>query len=100
MEIEELEHFTQAHRDYDVRIIAHAGSRYYQVMLEPAGGATQRLTRRGKPMMFRSLDDVYGELKRAAIRQAYLVHQVANDDVVGFEAHCRDPLPSRVSVVF
>ncbi|WP_110668696.1 DUF6482 family protein [Salinicola halophilus] len=100
MDIEALENFTRTHHDYDIRIVAHAGSRYYQVMLEPAGGATQVLTRRGKPMMFRALDDVYGELKRADIRQAYLVHQVANDDPVGFDAHYCDPQASRLSLVF
>lgn len=100
MELEELEHYQRHHEDFEIRVIAHAGSRYYQVMLEPEDGATQALTRRGKPMLFRSLEDVYGELKRAGIHRAYLVQQVANDEIVGHEPHYHDPLLSRMPLVF
>ncbi|MGQ7244116.1 DUF6482 family protein [Salinicola sp. V024] len=100
MELTEFAHYQRQHENFEIRVIAHAGSRYYQVMLEPADGATKILTRRGKPMLFRSLDDVYGELKQAGIRRAYLVQQVANDEIVGHEARYHDPLLSRMPLVF
>ncbi|OLO03456.1 MULTISPECIES: DUF6482 family protein [Salinicola] len=100
MELKELEHYQRHHESFEIRVIAHAGSRYYQVMLEPEDGSTQVLTRRGKPMLFRALDDVYGELKRAGIHRAYLVQQVANDEIVGHEPHYHDPLLSRMPLVF
>lgn len=100
MELKELKHYLQDHDNFEIRIIAHAGSRYYQVMLEQEDGATQVLTRRDKPMMFRSLEDVYGELKQAGAHRAYLVQQVANDEIVGHEPHYHDPLLSRMPLVF
>lgn len=100
MDPKELKHYARHHDNFEIRVIAHAGSRYYQVMLELAEGPTHVLTQRGKPMLFRSLDDVYGELKRAGIHRAYLVQQVANDEIVGHEPHYHDPLLSRMPLVF
>lgn len=100
MELKELKEYQRHHDNFEIRVIAHGGSRYYQVMLEPEDGSTHVLTRRGKPMLFRSLDDVYGELKQADIHRAYLVQQVANDEIVGHEPHYHDPLLSRMPLVF
>lgn len=100
MNLEALARFARAHDDYDICVIAHAGSRYYQVALEPADGSTHVLTRRDKPMMFRSLDDVYGELKQADIQSAYLVEQAADDESAGRKAHYRVPLRPRMPLVF
>lgn len=58
------------------------------------------LTRRGKPMAFRSLDDVYLELKRAGIQRAFLVQQVPEEEMVGRAVHYRDSLASRMPLVF
>lgn len=100
MELKELKRYQHDHDNFEIRVIAHAGSRYYQVMLEPEDGSTHALTRGGKPMLFRSLEDVYGELKQAGIHRAYLVQQVANDEIVGHEPHYHDPLLSRMPLVF
>ena len=51
-------------------------------------------------MLFRSLDDVYGELKQAGVHRAYLVQQAANDEIVGHEPHYHDPMLSRMPLVF
>ncbi|WP_251977849.1 DUF6482 family protein [Salinicola avicenniae] len=100
MEIKELKQYARHHDSFEIRVIAHAGSRYYQVMLESAEGKTHLLTQRDKPMLFRALDDVYAELRRAGIHRAYLVQQVANDEIVGHEPHYHDPLRSRMPLVF
>ena len=41
---------------------------------------------KGKPLLFRALDEVKATLKRQGIRRAYLVHRVPQDEVVGREA--------------
>ena len=50
------------------------------------------LMQRNKPMLFRSLDDVYMELKRAEIHRAYLVQHVPQDEVIGRDTHYSEPL--------
>ena len=79
---------------------SHAGSRCYQVEIEDIEGDRHLLTQRGKPMMFRALDDIYLELKRAGIHRAYLVHYVAHDEMIGRQAHYQEPLASRMPLVF
>ncbi|HBJ28273.1 hypothetical protein, partial [Cobetia sp.] len=67
----------------EARVISHAASRFYQVqlVLEAAGEEEEErselLMKRGKPMLFRSLEDVYSELKRGGMSRAWLVSQVA-----------------------
>ncbi|MBY5968579.1 MULTISPECIES: DUF6482 family protein [Halomonas] len=100
MEFQELKAFVGRHDNFEIRVISHAGSRFYQVELEDVEGARHMLCRRGKPVLFRSLDDVYLELKRAGIHRAYLVQHVAHDEVIGREAHYAQPLASRMPLVF
>jgi hypothetical protein len=100
MEFQELKAFVARHDNVEVRVIGHAGSHVYQVELEDIEGARHLLTRRGKPVLFRTLEDVYLELKRADIHRAYLVHQVPHDEMIGREAHYLDPLTSRMPLVF
>ena len=59
MEIKDLKAFVGRHDNFEIRVIGHAGSRFYQVELEDVEGARKMLCRRGKPVLFRSLDDVY-----------------------------------------
>ena len=100
MEFDDLKTFA-AHRDnFEIRVIGHAGSHVYQVELEDVEGMRHMLTRAGKPVLFRTLEDVYLELKRAGIHRAYLVQQIPHDEVIGREAHYRDPLSSRMPLVF
>lgn len=100
MEFEQLKHFVARHDNFEVRVITHAGSHCYQVELEDVEGERHMLTRRGKPTVFRSLEDVYLELQRAGINRAFLVQHVPQDEVVGRGAHYRDPLTSRMPLVF
>ena len=100
MELKALKQFVANHDNFEIRVITHSGSRFYQVELEDVEGERHMLMQRGKPMLFRSLEDVYGELKRAGIHRAYLVQQVANDEIVGHEPHYHDPLLSRMPLVF
>ncbi|SHE56555.1 hypothetical protein SAMN02745148_00648 [Modicisalibacter ilicicola DSM 19980] len=100
MDLQELKHYVRHHDNGEIRVISHAGSRCYQVELEDVEGERHLLTRRGKPMLFRALDDVYLELKRAGIHRAYLVQYVAHDEMIGREAHYDEPLGSRMPLVF
>ncbi|SDO13817.1 DUF6482 family protein [Vreelandella arcis] len=100
MEMKALKAFVASHDNFEIRVISHAGSRYYQVELEDVEGERHMLTQRGKPMMYRALDDIYLELKRAGIHRAYLVQHVAHDEMIGREAHYSAPLSSRMPLVF
>ncbi|MDR5904643.1 MULTISPECIES: DUF6482 family protein [Halomonadaceae] len=100
MEFDHLKAFVADHDNFEIRVISHAGSRYYQLELEDVEGQRHMLCRRGKPVMFRALDDIYLELKRAGIHRAYLVQYVAHDEMIGRDAHYHDPLSSRMPLVF
>lgn len=100
MDFNELKAFVAHHDNFEIRVISHAGSRVYQVELEDIEGQRHLLTQRGKPMLFRALDDVYLELKRAGIHRAYLVQYVAHDEMIGRDAHYHDALSSRMPLVF
>ncbi|MGB8714426.1 MAG: DUF6482 family protein [Onishia taeanensis] len=100
MELKDFKAFAKRHDNFEIRVISHAGSRFYQVELEDIEGARHLLTQRGKPMLFRALDDIYLELKRFGIHRAYLVQYVAHDEVIGRDAHYHDALSSRMPLVF
>lgn len=100
MELNALNQFVVNHDNFEIRVITHSGSRFYQVELEDVEGKRRMLTQRSKPMLFRSLDDVYLELKRAGIHRAYLVQHVPQDEVVGRDAHYKEPLSPRMPLVF
>jgi hypothetical protein len=100
MEFNDLKAFVACHDNFEIRIITHTGSHCYQVELEDVEGVRHTLSRRGKPVVFRSLEDVYLELQRAGIHRAYLVQHVPQDEVVGRDAHYQDPLTSRMPLVF
>lgn len=99
MELNALKQFVVSHDNFEIRVITHS-SRFYQMELEDVEGARHMLTQRGKPMLFRSLDDVYMELRRAGIHRAYLVQHVPQDEVIGRDAHYNEPLTSRMPLVF
>lgn len=101
MNFQELKNFAEHHDNFEIRIISHAGSNFYQIELEDAEGERHLLMRQGKPVLFRSLDDAYLELKRAGIHRAYLVQFVAHDEMIGHEANnYHEPLTSRMPLVF
>ncbi|OWV30873.1 DUF6482 family protein [Halomonas campaniensis] len=100
MELKDLKQFVANHDNFEIRVITHSGSRFYQVELEDVEGERHMLTHRAKPMLFRSLDDAYMDLKRAGIHRAYLVQHVPHDEVIGRDAHYSEPLTSRMPLVF
>lgn len=100
MELKDLKQFVASHDNFEIRVITHSGSRFYQVELEDVEGERHMLMQRTKPMLFRSLDDAYMDLKRAGVNRAYLVQHVAHDEVIGREAHYSEPLTSRMPLVF
>lgn len=100
MELKDLKQFVASHDSFEIRVITHSGSRFYQIELEDVEGARHMLMQRAKPMLFRALDDVYMELKRAGIHRAYLVQHVPHDEVIGRDAHYSEPLTSRMPLVF
>lgn len=100
MDFDDLKAFAANHDNYEIRVIAHVGSHCYQVELEDMEGVRHMLTRRAKPVVFRSLEDVYLELQRAGIHRAFLVQHVPQDEVIGRATHYRDPLSSRIPLVF
>ncbi|WP_043528010.1 DUF6482 family protein [Litchfieldella xinjiangensis] len=100
MELEALKAYASHPLDHEVRVIAIAGSRCYQIQLLDEEGEAHVISRRGKPMLFRTLDDIYLELKRHGIQRAYLVHQDAHDEVIGRATHYQAPLTSRMPLVF
>nr|WP_298055992.1 DUF6482 family protein [uncultured Halomonas sp.] len=100
MELKDLKQFVASHDNFEIRVITHSGSRFYQIELEDVEGARHMLMQRAKPMLFRALDDVYMELKRAGISRAYLVQHVPHDEVIGRDTHYSEPLTSRMPLVF
>ncbi|MEA2120003.1 DUF6482 family protein [Halovibrio sp. HP20-50] len=100
MELKNLKQFVANNDNFEIRVITHSGSRFYQIELEDVEGDRHMLMQRAKPMLFRSLDDVYIELKRASIHRAYLVQHVPHDEVIGRDAHYSEPLTSRMPLVF
>lgn len=100
MEFKDLKQFVADHANFEIRVITHSGSRFYQIELEDVEGERHMLMQRAKPMLFRSLDDVYMELKRAGIHRAYLVQHVPHDEVIGRDTHYSEPLTSRMPLVF
>lgn len=100
MELKDLKQFVASHDNFEIRVITHSGSRFYQIELEDVEGERHMLMQRTKPMLFRSLDDAYMDLKRAGIHRAYLVQHVAHDEVIGRDAHYSEPLTSRMPLVF
>ncbi|WP_275288746.1 DUF6482 family protein [Halomonas elongata] len=100
MDLNDLKAFVARHDNFEIRVIGHAGNRFYQVELEDVEGQRHMLARAGKPVLFRSLDDVYLELKRAGIHRAYLVEQVPEDEMIGHRARYHDPLNARMPLVF
>ncbi|MFD2190869.1 DUF6482 family protein [Pistricoccus aurantiacus] len=100
MELKEIAGLIRRQDPFEIRVIGHAGSRYYQLELEDSDGTCHEVMHRGKPLLFRALDEVKATLKRQGIHRAYLVHHVPQDEVVGREANYRNPLSSRIPLVF
>lgn len=101
MNFNELKHYADHYDNFEIRVINHAGSHCYRVELEDMAGKRHALTQRGKPMLFRSQDDVHLELKRAGIHRAHLVQYVAHDEISDCATHHHESLlNSRMPLAF
>lgn len=94
------------HPDLEARVISHAASRFYLVELvitptsETEEEHSELMMKRGKPMLFRSLEDVYSELRRHGLSRAWLVSRIANDEMIGRPPQYHQPLASRMPLSF
>ncbi|SFX73158.1 DUF6482 family protein [Marinospirillum alkaliphilum] len=86
MQIKELKRLLSEHPNTEIRIISHAGSRFYLIQIRQEQELDLLKGWRGQPRVFRSLDEATGELKRHGIDRAVLLHHVANDEVIGRDA--------------
>lgn len=100
MDFHELRDYAACHDNFEIRVIRHSGSRFYRVELDDLEGHRTLLLQRGKPMLFRVLDDVYLGLKHVGINHAYLVQHTAPAEVVGHETHYQEPLTPRMPLAF
>lgn len=100
MDFHGLRDYAAHHDKVEVRVIRHSGSRFYQVELEDLEGRRRLLLQRGKPKLFRVLDDVYLELKRAGIDRAYLVQYAPTSEIISHETHYHEPLTPRMPLAF
>lgn len=100
MELDQLKVYAKETQNFEIRVIALAGSRCYQLEIQEGQDARYTLTQRGKPMLFRSLDDVYLELKRHGIHRAFLVQHETPEEMVGQLSRYNDPLTARMPLVF
>ncbi|GED21318.1 hypothetical protein HHA01_02950 [Halomonas halmophila] len=98
MDLNDFKAFVAEHDNFEIRVIGHAGNRSYQVELEDIEGQRHMLTRAGKPVLFRSLDDVYLELKRADVHRVYLVEQVSEQEATGLATRYHEPLGAKIPV--
>lgn len=79
MELQQLKHAATQQHDMEVRVVRSTLSHIYQIECETDGGARQMLSRRGKPCLFRSVDEAIDELQGAGIRHAWIVRQNEED---------------------
>lgn len=96
MELDNLKAFAARHDNFDIRVIGNGSGSLYQLEMEDIEGQRHLLTRNNKPLLFRAPEEAYAELKHVGIRHAYLVHQRVQDDAIGSDTHCHDPLSSRM----
>ncbi|GAB2713094.1 DUF6482 family protein [Halomonas garicola] len=100
MELKELRQFASQHDNFDIRVITHTGSQLYQVELEDVEGRHHLLMQGNKPMLFRALDEVYTELRRAGIYRACLIQYIPHDELVGHDAFHHEPAAARLPLIF
>ena len=83
MQARDLKELMKKREDVELRIISHAGSRFY--LIQVSWGEELDLLKgwRGQPRVYRSLDQATAELKRFGVSRATLVSQVAHDEVLG-----------------
>ncbi|ART62190.1 hypothetical protein [Kushneria marisflavi] len=79
MELHQLENAASHHHEMEVRVVRNTLSHIYQIECETLSGDRQKLSRRGKPCLFRSIDEAIDQLMVAGIRHAWIVRQSEED---------------------
>lgn len=79
MELQQLKHAVSHQHEMEVRVVRNTLSHIYQIECETNGGHRQRLSRRGKPCLFRSIDEAIDQLLGAGISHAWIVRQSDED---------------------
>ncbi|REC95673.1 hypothetical protein [Kushneria indalinina] len=79
MELQQLRHAASHQHEMEVRVVRNTLSHIYQIECETGGGHRQKLSRRGKPCLFRSIDEAIDQLLVAGITYAWIVRQSEED---------------------
>ncbi|WP_438768204.1 DUF6482 family protein [Kushneria sp. TE3] len=79
MELQQLKQAASHHREMEVRVVRNTLSHIYQIECETSSGERQKLSRRGKPCLFRSIDEAIDQLLGVGISHAWIVRQSEED---------------------
>lgn len=80
MELHQLENAARRQPDIEVSVVRSSLSHIYQIECAIDAGDRRRLSRRGKPRLFRSVDEAIDELSLAGVRYAWLVHHADEEE--------------------
>ena len=80
MELQDFKAFAKRHDNFEIRVISHAGSRFYQVELEDIEGARHLLTQNGYPIITPTFTYSKVPLKGAESRLTVRFVPVSPDD--------------------
>lgn len=80
MELHQLQHVATRQPDIEVSVVRSSLSHIYQVECATETGDRHCLSRRGKPRLFRSVDEAIDELQGAGVRFAWLVHHADEEE--------------------
>ena len=73
MNISQLKQAAARQRDLRIHVIRSRESKLYQIECEEEAGQVRLLEERGRPQLFRSLEEAYDLLKQVGVEQAWLV---------------------------
>lgn len=82
MNISQLKEMAAHQNDMRIHVIRSLASKLYQIEYEAEAGHSVALEERGRPQLFRSLEDVYDVLKHVGVQQAWLVRWEQRHPVV------------------
>jgi|GEM_PF-3700195 len=78
MEIEKLKSHQELFKSLDMNIIHSKGQHQYRVELSKGNHLLGNIVRRGRPLMFRSLEGVKQTLRLIGAKRAYLIQEEQN----------------------
>lgn len=100
MQIKELKRQLEINPQIQVCVINHTASSLYLVEIHNAGEIELLTGWRGQQRVFRSLEEVTGELKHHGIKRAVLLNHVANDEVIGRESFYQGLNPAALNLCY